>query len=120
MKNILLVAKAKALQECSTTIRLHHVQRALNNVTINIPKVEIFLYRAFGASLDFPEAKYTAETLQSIHMKEPLRYDKNVKKIFTQLKRRNVDIDLMHVSELNSLENLEFTYLFYFYRHHLF
>jgi hypothetical protein len=111
LKNILLIAKAKALHEGSDTIRLYHIQRALNNVTINNPKVETFLYRAFGASLDFPEAKYTPELLQNIHIKEPLVYDKNVKNIFTQLKNRNIDIDLMNISELNCLDNLEFTYL---------
>lgn len=111
MKNILLVAKAKALQEDSDSIKLYHIQKALSNVTINIPKVESFLYRTLGASLDFPQAKYTPELLQNIHKKEPLAYDKNVKEIFTQLKNKNLDIDLMNVSKLNSLDNLEFTYL---------
>ncbi len=111
MKNILLVAKVKALQEGSNTVRLDHIQTALNNVTINIPKLEAFFYKVFGASFKFPEAKYTNELLQNTQIKKPLKYDKNVKNIFTQLKNKNIDIDLMNISKLNSLENLEFDYL---------
>ncbi len=111
MKNILLVAKVKALQEGSDTVRLDHIQTALNNVTINIPKLEAFFYKVFGASLKFPEAKYTYEILQSTQIKKPLKYDKNVKNIFTQLKNKNIDINLMNISRLNVLDNLEFDYL---------
>lgn len=111
MKNILLIAKAKALQEGSDTVRMHHVQTALNNVTINPPKVETFIYGIFGASFKFPEAKYTDEMLQSTSLKNPLKYEKNIKKVFTQLKNKNLDIDFMNISKLNCLDSLEFNYL---------
>ena len=111
MKNILLIAKAKALQEGSDTVRINHIQTALNNVTIKHSKVETFIYRVFGTSLKFPEAKYTYEMLQDINAKKHVKYDKHVKKIFTQLKEKNMRLDFMNISKLNTLEGLEASYL---------
>jgi hypothetical protein len=111
LKTILLVAKANAVQEGSTTVRVHHIQTALNNVQIENPKIEAFIYRVFGASFKLPEAKYTQEMLYNAHLKESLKYDKHVTKIFTDLKEKNYRLDFMNISKLNTLEELEMSYL---------
>ena len=111
MRNILLIAKAKALQDNSDTVRLTHIQTALNNVVINNSKLSSYIYKIFNAVDKFPEARYTREFLYSDQLRQPVKYDPYVKKIFTQLKNKKLDIDLMNISTLNSLENLEFNYL---------
>ena len=111
MKTILLVAKAKAVQKGSDTVRVHHVQTALNNVRIENPNIEALIYRAFNTSFKLPEAKYTQEMLYSAHLKQSLKYDKNITKIFTELKETNAHLDFMNISKLNTLEELESSYL---------
>lgn len=111
MKNILLIAKARALFDGCDTVRLYHIQTALNNVTIENPKIMSYIYKAFNASYKLPEAHYTQEILDNERLKCPIKYDNYLKKIFTQLKNKNLQIDIMNVSKLNSLEDLEFHYL---------
>ena len=106
-----MIAKAKALQDNSDTVRLTHIQTALNNVVINNSKLSSYIYKIFNAVDKFPEARYTREFLYSDQLRQPVKYDPYVKKIFTQLKNKKLDIDLMNISTLNSLENLEFNYL---------
>ncbi|WP_345978815.1 hypothetical protein [Sulfurimonas sp. HSL3-2] len=111
MKNILLIAKARALYENSDTVRLCHIQTALNNVTISNPKLSSYIYKIFHAVHKFPEARYTQEQLENEELKKPIKYNNYVKDIFTKLKNKNLDIDIMNISELNTLDNLEFNFL---------
>lgn len=111
MKTILLVAKAQAVREGSHTVKTHHIQIALNNVRIENPKIEMFIYRVFRASFKLPQAKYTQEMLYSTHLKQTLKYDKQVSKVFTELKEKNAHLDFMNISKLNTLEELESSYL---------
>lgn len=111
MKNILLIAKARALYENSDTVRLCHIQTALNNVTIANPKLSSYIYKIFHAVYKFPEARYTQEQLENEQLKKPIKYNNYVKSIFTKLKNKQLDIDIMNISELNTLDNLEFNFL---------
>ena len=110
MRYLLLIAKTKALQEGSDTVRLHHIHHALKNVYIKNPKYETFIYRIFGATHKFPEAKYTTELLEKEQFQESIKYDNQVKKMFSQLKEKNLLLDFMNIAQLNTLDDLEIRY----------
>lgn len=110
MRNLLLVAKTKALQEGSDTVRLSHIHHALKNVYIKNPKFETFIYRVFGATHKFPEAKYTMELLEKEQFQVPVKYDNQVKKMFSQLKEKNLQLDFMNIAQLNTIDELETRY----------
>ncbi|MBU0631453.1 hypothetical protein KKA17_02300 [bacterium] len=111
MKNILLIAKAKALHDHSRTVGSCHIQTALNNVTIDDQKMMSYIYKVFNASYKLPEAHYSEEMLSNKELKSQIKYDNYLKKIFTQLKNENFEIDIMNISKLNALEDLEYLYL---------
>ncbi|WP_345991660.1 hypothetical protein [Sulfurimonas sp. HSL-1716] len=111
MKNILLIAKVKALQENSECVKICHLQTALNNVTIRNEKVRDFIYKFFGASYLPPEAHYTQAILEDKKLKKAITYDEHLKHILMQLKNKEFSIDIMNISKLNRLEELEASYL---------
>lgn len=111
MKNILLIAKVKALQEKSDSVKICHLQVALNNVTIQDEKIREFLYNFFGASYLPPEAHYTQENLEDKRVNKAIIYDEYLQHILTELKTKKLSIDIMNVSKLNRLEELESSYL---------
>jgi hypothetical protein len=111
VKNILLVAKTKALLDKSQTVNISHIHHALNNVFIENVKIEKFIYHAFGASYQLPEAKYTNSLIESTLENESAAYDEHLQAIFTKIKERNHTIDFMSISKLNTLEKFESRYL---------
>lgn len=111
MKNILMIAKLKAIYDDSDTVKLCHIHSALNNVTIENSKVLSLIYKVFNASCNFPEAHYTQEMLNKELLSRPIKYDSYLKKLFTQFKDKNLKIDMMNISKLNTLDYLEFHYL---------
>ena len=111
MKNILLVAKTKAILDNSQKVNIAHIHHALNNVFIENPKIEKFIYHAFSASYQLPEAKYTQILIVSTLEKGSAVFDEHVKHIFTKIQERNHTINLMNVSKLTTLEKLESRYL---------
>ena len=111
MKNILLIAKIAALQENSSSVKLCHMQSALNNVTIENVKVREFLYKLFNATHHLPEARYTPEILFDKRLKKAIRYNDHLKEVLTHLKSKPLPIDIMNVSKINRLEELESAFL---------
>lgn len=113
MKNIFLIAKHTALINNSDIITRDNIQIALNNVTILDEDISSFIYNAFDMDFSLPQASYTKDMLQNIRFKSAIKVENYLKNIFNNIKSKKNRIDIMNISILNNIFDLEDKYLEY-------
>ncbi len=113
MKNIFLIAKHKVLSSDNNIITRADVQTALNNVTILDEDISSFIYDIFDLDFGLPRAHYTEQMLKSAQNKSTVKVENSLKRSFNKIKQSKFKLDIMNISVLNNVYELEDKYLNY-------